>query len=149
MPRDTIAGGEIAMSVARKTQMLWQVAACVVCAAVTWRYRTDLWDTEFIGGWVTGPMLESKFIGDLLLVLAAPVTFFFRRVGAVVALFACLCCLPLYLYMTAPGPFRWVMGGQWKAPLITPFIWDWWTIGGIASMGFVAFVCVRGFRPRD
>ena len=74
-PPDTIAGGEIATSMGHKTKMLWQVAASVVGAAVSWRYKVDLWETEFSGGSVTGPMLELKVIGDLLLVVAVPVTF--------------------------------------------------------------------------
>jgi hypothetical protein len=47
----------------------------------------------------------------------ATLTFSFRRTGSVIALLACLLCLPLYLLLTAAGPFRWVVGGERKGPL--------------------------------
>jgi hypothetical protein len=110
---------------------------------VNWRYGSDLWGTEFEGGAVTGRLLDLKLVGDLLLLLAMPLTFVFRRIAAATILLACLLCLPLYLYFTAPGPFRWVVGGEWSVPLLASFAWDWWSIGGIATLIFAAFVCLR------
>ena len=128
----------------RRNLMLWQAAGCVVCAVVNWRYKVELWEAD--GGWLTGRLLDFKVIGDLLFVAAVPLTFFFRRVSAVIALFACACCLPLYLLFTTPGPFRRIVGGEWKAPLSAAFVWEWWSIGGIATIAFLAFVCVRVLR---
>ena len=101
-----------------RNHRLWQAAACVVCAAVNCRYGSDLWGTEFSGGWVTGRLLDLKLVGDLLLLLALPLTFVYRRIAAAIILLASPLCLPLYLYSTAPGPFRWVVGGEWKGLFI-------------------------------
>ena len=120
---------------------LLQAASCVLCAAVNWRYKSDLWETEFRGGWVTGCLLDFKLAGDFLLLLAIPLTFVLRRTAAVVALTACLLCMPLYFYFTVPGPFRRLVGGEWKSALRAN--WDWWTVAGMTTALFALLVCVR------
>ena len=50
----------------------------VLCAAVNWRYKVELWQTEFSGGLVTGRLLDFKVVGDLLLLSAIPLTVMFR-----------------------------------------------------------------------
>jgi hypothetical protein len=92
---------------------------------------------------LTRPLLDLKLYGDLLLLLALPLTFAFRRVAATMVLLACILLLPLYLYFTAPGPFRWVFRGQRKITPHASFVWDWWSVVGIASLAVAAFVCVR------
>ena len=125
------------MEAGRKMK-LWQAGSCVLCAAINRRYKIDLWGTEFSGGWVTGRLLDFKVAGDLLLLLATPMTFVFRRIAAAIILLAGLLCLPLYLLFTAPGPFRTLVGGEWKTPLSANWAWDWWTIVGIATVGLAS-----------
>jgi hypothetical protein len=120
-------------------------AACLLCIAVTWRYRIDLGGTEFSGGWLTGPLLNMEIVGSLLFVLALLLTFLYERVAAAISVIACLLCLPLFLYFTAPGPVRWVFRTpEWSVPLRTSFVWDTWTVGGIIVLSVTACVGVRG-----
>src|SRR5262245_42442405 len=130
------------MSANQRTTLL-QAASCVLCAAVNWRYKSDLWGTEFSGGWVTGRLLDFKLVGDLLLLLAIPLTFVLRRTAAGFTLTACLLFMPLYFYFTAPGPFRRLVGGEWKSALRANWEWDWWTVAGITTVLFAVLVCVR------
>jgi hypothetical protein len=136
------------MAAHQRTKLL-QAASCVLCAAVNWRYKSDLWGTEFSGGSVTGRLLDLKLVGDLLLLLAIPLTFVLRRTAAVVTLMACLLCMPLYFYFTAPGPFRRLVGGEWKSPLWANWNWDWWTIAGVTTVLFAVLACVRSLVVRQ
>ena len=103
---------------------LLQAASCLVCVVLAQRNSFWLGGTEFSGGRLTGPILDSLEIGSLLFVLALVFTFVRPRVAAVLAIFASLLCLPLYLYFTAPGPFRRVFGGKYSVPLQANFVWD-------------------------
>src|SRR5581483_1414983 len=114
------------------------LAGCLVSAAVAWKFTLELDGTEFSGGSLTGPLLDMQNAGFLLFLLAAILTFFFRRVAAGITLLAGLLCLPLYLLFTAPGPFRSIVGGQWKTSLSAQFVWDWWSIVGIVALSFAA-----------
>jgi hypothetical protein len=127
----------------RKLQLL-QGVVCLLGAAVTWRYRSFLEGTEFSGGWVTGALLDMKEVGSLLFVLALLLTFFYRRMAAAVTLISSLLCLPLYLYFTAPGPFRRLFGkAEWSVPLRANFVWDHWTIVGIVTLAIAAYISLR------
>ena len=124
---------------------LKQATACLLCAALAWRYGSSLEGTEFSGGWLTGSLLDMQDVGSLLFVLALLLTFFYRRFAAAITLIACLLCLPLYLYFTAPGPFRRLFGRvEWSVPLRTSFACDKWTITGIVVLAITAYVGVRG-----
>jgi hypothetical protein len=81
--------------------------------------------------------------GSLLFVLALLLTFFYRRIAAATTLIACLLCLPLYLYFTAPGPFRWVFRGEYSVPLQASFVSNKWAITGIVALAIAAYVGVR------
>jgi hypothetical protein len=81
--------------------------------------------------------------GSLLFVLALLLTFFYRRIAAATTLVACLLCLPLYLYFTAPGPFRWVFRGEYSVPLQVSFVSNKWAITGIVALAIAAYVGVR------
>jgi len=124
-------------------QKLWQAIGCLVCVVLTWAYADDLGASEFSGGRVTGPVLTMFDSGTLLFVAALVVTFLYPRVAAVIALAASLLCLPLYLYFTAPGPFRWVFRGEYKVPLQASFVWSKWAIAGILSLGVTDYVCLH------
>jgi len=130
----------------RRSQMLWQIVAGVLCAAVSWRYRADLWGTEFEGGRVTGDLLGFTVVGHLLLLLGIPLTLLFRRIAAAIILLGSVLLLPLYLYFTAPGPFRRVVDGQWEVPLSANFAWDLWSFGGIATVALAIYICFLGLR---
>lgn len=98
-----------------------------------------------MGGSVTGPVLEMSDIGVLLFLVALPMTFLSRkRIPGAVTLLASLLCLPLYLYFTIPGPFRWAFRGQYKVPLQANVVWEGWSIVGI-----LAIVIAMSFALRD
>jgi hypothetical protein len=84
-----------------------------------------------------------KDAGSILFVLALLLTFFYRRIAAATTCIACLLCLPLYLYFTAPRPFRRVFRGEYSVPLQASFVWNKWAITGIAALAITAYVGVR------
>ena len=129
-----------------RTQKLGQAASCLLCAAVTWEYPADLYGTEFSGGRISGPLLDMYDIGRVLFVLALLLTFVFPRVAATMALAASVISLPPFLYFAAPGPFRWVVRGNYKIPLRANFEWNNWTIAGIVTLVVAMCVCLRSFR---
>jgi hypothetical protein len=123
-----------------------QAAVCLSCIAIVWRYTAVVEGTEFSGGRVTGVLLHMQDAGSMLFVIALLLAFLYRRIAAAVTLVAFLLCLPLFLYFTAPGPFRAVFGGEWSVPLRTGFIWDDRTIVGIVVLVIAAWVSLRGLR---
>jgi hypothetical protein len=92
--------------------------------------------------------------GTLLFVVALLLTFFYRRIAAATTLIACFLCLPLYLYFTAPGPFRWVFRGEYSVSPQANFVWNKWNIAGIVALTIAACLGIRGLlfaadpRPR-
>jgi hypothetical protein len=121
-----------------------QVAVCLVCFVVVWTYGSGLGGTEFSGGRVTGPLLDMEDAGTLLFILALLLTFFFRRIATAITIVASLLCLPLYLYFTAPGPFRFVVRGQYSVPLQASFVWNRWNVIGLCMLILAAYVGVQG-----
>jgi hypothetical protein len=85
-----------------------------------------------------------KDVGTLLFVVALLLTLFYRRIAAATILIACFLCLPLYLYFTAPGPFRWVFRGEYSVPLRASFVWNKWNITGIVALTIAACLGIRG-----
>ena len=136
--------GAIGLMEHRREQLL-QAFGALLCAAVACRFTLDLEGTEFSGGRITGPLLHMQGIGILLFLLAAFLTFPFRRIASAIALLACLLSVPLYLLLTAPGPFRWLFRGEWKTPLSSNFVWEWWSLGAIAALVFAVFTFLRSF----
>ena len=131
-----------------RAQQLLQAATCLLCAAVAWKSSVrwaGLGATEFGGGRVTGPMLDMHDMGTVLFPLAPLLTFMYPRIAAI-ALAASVLSLPLYLYFAAPGPFRWVVRGNWKVPLQANFYWDNWTIAGIITLVLATYICIRTLR---
>jgi hypothetical protein len=57
-----------------------------------------------------------------------------NRIWAAVTLLAALLCLPLYLYSTFPGLFRWVFRN---------FVWNTWSIIGILVLMLAAALGTR------
>ena len=122
---------------------MMQAAACLMCAVIVWRHGSSLGGTEFSGGRLTGPLLDMENVGSLLFVLALLLTFFYRRIAAVTTLLACLLCLPIYLYFTAPVPFRWVFRGEYSLPLQSNFVWNKLDAAGIVAVVIAACVGIR------
>lgn len=124
-----------------------QAASCLACVVVALRNSFGVGGTEFSGGRLTGPILDSLDIGSLLFVLALVLTFVRPRIGAVLAIVASLLCLPLYLYFTAPGPFRRVFGGEYSVPLQGNFVWDRSAILGVLTVAVALCICIWKLRP--
>src|ERR1700730_7122881 len=103
-------------------EKLGQAAICLLCIILVWNYRSDLEGTEFSGGWLTGPLLDMKYVGSFMFILALLLTLPYRRIAAAIATVASLLCLPLYLYFTAPGPFLWAFRGEYSVPASTTFV---------------------------
>jgi hypothetical protein len=122
----------------------FQIGICLLCATITFRYPAGLEGTEFSGGWLTGRLLHASEVGTVLFVVALALTFPFRRLAAGVALAAALACLPLYLYIVAPGPFRRIAGGEYSVPLQASFVWDPWAISAICLLAVAATISIYG-----
>lgn len=125
---------------------LLQAASCLVCVVLAQRNSFGLGGTEFSGGRLTGPILDSLEIGSLLFVLALVFTFVRPRIAAVLAIVASLLCLPLYFYSTAPGPFRRVFGGEYSVPLQANFVWDRSAILGVLTIAVSMCICIWNLR---
>jgi hypothetical protein len=127
-------------------QKLLQAASCLVCVVVAQRNSFGLGGTEFSGGHLTGPILDSLEIGSLLFVLALLLAFVRPRIAATLAIVASLLCLPLYLYFTAPGLFRRVFGGEYSVPLQANFVWDRSAILGVLAVALAMCICIWNLR---
>jgi biopolymer transport protein ExbD len=105
--------------------------------------------TEFSGGRITGPLLDTCELGMLAFVIALVVLYWFLRHSASIALGASLCCLPLPLYFFAPGRFRTLFKGEWSVPLSSSFVWTRWTIIPIAViLATMTAAALALLRPR-
>ena len=124
-------------------QRLLQAASCALCASVAWKYSLGLAETEFGGGTLTGPLLALHSSGVFLFILALLLTFAYPKVAAMGTLLASLLCWPLYLYFTAPGPFRHVFPGEYSVPAQASFVWDGWAIVGMLGLVVTTYVCLR------
>jgi hypothetical protein len=128
------------------TRKLLQAASCLICVVLAQRNSFGIGGTEFSGGRLTGPILDSLEIGSLLFVLALVLTFVRPRIAAVLAIVASLLSLPLYLYFTAPGPFRRVFGGDYSVPLQANFVWDKSAILGVLTVAVAMCICIWNLR---
>jgi hypothetical protein len=121
---------------------LWQTGSCLLCVIAERSYSVGLAGTEFSGGRITGPILDSYDVGIVLFVLAALLTFVYPRVAAAAGIGAALMCFPLYFYFTAPGPFRRIFPGEYSVPTHTNFVWDGRAMFGIVTLAVVTSICV-------
>ena len=124
---------------------MWQAIACLACIVVLWIKLDDLGASEFSGGRLTGPLFKMADLSFLLFLLALLLTFFLRRSAATIALAATLLCLPFYLYMLMPGPYRWIFKGEYSVPLSPPFHWDNWAVVGVFSLLFVTILSLHSY----
>ncbi len=119
-----------------------QAGCCFVCAWIAFRYSLSL-GNEFSGGRITGPILDLFDIGTVFLAVGGLLTVFLRRIGAVFGLVGILLCLPLYIYDTAPGPFREVFRGEYSVPLQSNFVWARNNVAGLIALSVLSAVCIR------
>jgi hypothetical protein len=123
----------------------WQGLACLACTVVLWIRLDDFGASEFSAGRLTGPLLKMAHVGSLFFLTALVLTFFLRRTAATIALAAVLLCLPFYLYILMPGPYRWIFKGEYSVPLYRPFHWDTWAVAGVLSLLFAAALSLRSY----
>ena len=126
-------------------EKMWQAIACLTCTVVLWFHLDAFGASEFSGGRVTGPVFKMADLGGLLFLLAMLLAFLLRRTAATIALVAALLCLPIYLYILMPGPYRWIFKGEYSVPLQRPFHWDNWAIVGVVSLLFAAILSLRSY----
>ncbi len=141
--------GDFSRAMEYQKQTLLQATFSFLCAAIALRFVIELEGTEFGGGRITGTLLKTQNVGALFMLLAAFSAFLIRRIAAVIALLGCLLCLPLYLLLAAPGPFRWVARGEWSTPAVPSFVWDWWSIGAIVISALAASASIRSFAKAN
>jgi hypothetical protein len=122
-----------------------QALACLACLVVLWVRVADFGASEFSGGWLTGPLLRMADLGAVFFLVALVLIFFLRRAAAIIALAAALFCLPFYLYILMPGPYRWIFKGGYSVPLNRSFHWDAWAAVGVFSLLFVAVLTLRSY----
>ena len=132
-------------------QNAWQAVAFLACAGVLWIRLGDFGASEFSGGSLTGKLLTMADVSALLFFSALVFTIFLPRVGAIVALMAIVLCLPLYLYVVMPGPYRGIFKGEYSVPLQRTFVWNSWAIVGIITLAFatVFSICRLSERSRS
>jgi hypothetical protein len=122
-----------------------QAVAFLLCIVVAWVHMDDFAASEFRGGRITGPVFSMFDSGWLIFFFAILLTFVYPRVASAFALAATLLCLPLYLYITAPGPFRFVFPGNYKSPLQASLVWNTWAMAGMVTLAVAVFISVRNF----
>ncbi len=113
---------------------------------------TVLDGSEFVGGRITGPVLDLADAGLLLFGLSLLLLFWFPRVSAAIAIVASVLVSPLFLYFVAPGPFHRMFKGEWSVPLSSNFVWNTWAVLGIFAVVAALFVSAQsfyGFRHQD
>ncbi len=126
-------------------ETVWRAVAYLGCVAVLWIHLGDFGASEFSGGWLTAPLLKMADLGSLFFLAASVLVFFLRRTAAAIALAATLLCVPIYLYILMPGPYRWIFKGEYSVPLLHPFHWDTWAVVGVLSLIFAAILSLRGY----
>jgi hypothetical protein len=130
-----------------RRQRLLQAACCLLCAVLLMQEFDEA--GESIGGRFTGPLFHMAEIGWALFALAPLLTFVYRRFAAAVGLAGCVLHLPLFLYVTAPGPFRWVFRSAYSVPLQATFVWGIWESVKVLALGATTYVCLRGLSPNN
>jgi hypothetical protein len=93
-------------------QNLWQAAAYLFCTGVLWIHLDAFGGSEFSGGHITGKLFTMAELASLLFSVALLLIIFFPRVTAAIVLAATLLCLPFYLYVLMPGPYRHIFKGE-------------------------------------
>jgi hypothetical protein len=126
-------------------QKVWQAIACLACASVLWTHLDDFGGSEFSGGRITGQLFAMADVGFLLFLVALLLTVLSPRVAAIGVLTATLLCLPFYLSILMPGPFRQIFKGEYSDPLPSAFVWNNWAVVGMLSLVIAAILSRHTF----
>jgi hypothetical protein len=126
----------------RNSKLFSAIAVLICVAALLW-YGSWLENSEFPSGRVTGVLLQLYDAGFYLFIAALALIFIWPRIAAGVELVAALLCLPVFLYATFPGMFRWIFPGQYKTSLTSSFTPDRWTILIVLVIALVSFLNIR------
>jgi hypothetical protein len=127
---------------------LCQAGSYVLAAIVIWRDPYGLESSEFSGGRVTGPLLDLHNAGWLLFAASAWLVFLSRKAAAAVALCSAVLAIPLCLYFLAPGPFRWIVKGQYSVTSHSLFVADKWVIESVLAISLAAVASIYTLRSR-
>jgi hypothetical protein len=126
-----------------------QTASCASCAIGGWLFTGVFEGSEFVSGSVTGPLLRTDEVSLALFAIAAVLTFGRRRLAAAIATVAGILAVPLYAYVTAPGPFRALVGGVYSVPHRSSFEWSALAMAGLAITAITVSICLRVLIARD
>jgi len=126
-----------------------QTASCAACAIGGWHFAGVFEGSEFVGGSVTGPSLRTHEVSLVLFAIAAVLTFGQRRLAAAIATLAGILAIPLYAYVTAPGPFRALVGGVYSVPYRSRFEWNSLALAGLGVTAITLYFCLRILISRD
>lgn len=129
-------------------QNILQAIASLACAGVLWMHLGEFGASEFSGGWLTGKILTMADIGAVLFLCTLALTILVPRIGATVVLLAIALCLPLYLFVLMPGPYRQIFKGEYSDPLQRAFVWNPWAVAGIVTLVFAATLSIRRLSDR-
>ena len=99
--------------------------------------------SEFSGGRITGPILSLSDVGLLLMIAALVLSFFYARIAGFIAAVASLFCLPVYIYLVAPGLFRDIFRGEYSVPLTSRFVWEESSIAAILFLVMTLVISIR------
>jgi len=111
-------------------QKLLLAAGCLVCVAVGLKSVLTFEGTEFSGG----TLFRYQGLAINVLILALILTIRFSRIASALALIGAILSIPVYLYLTFPGPFIRAWGGEWSVMSRQSFVWNlWWVLGVLAS----------------
>ena len=134
-----------------RKQNLWQAGACLFCTGVLWIHLDAFGGSEFSGGHITGKLFTMAELACLLFSVALLSTIFFPRVAAAIVLASTLLCLPFYLYILMPGPYRHIFKGEYAVPLQRSFAWNSWAVVGVLGILVATFSSLYSLskgRPR-
>ena len=126
-----------------------QIGSCASCALGGWIFAGVFAGSEFGGGSVTGPLLRTYEVSLPLFAIAAVLTFGWPRLAAAIATLAGVLALPLYAYVTAPGPFRALIGGVYSVPYRSTFEWNSLAVTGLGVTVIALCICLRVLTSRD
>lgn len=129
-------------------QTALQSGSCASCAIGGWIFAGVFEGSEFGSGSVTGPLLRAHEVSLLLFAVAAVLTFSRRRLAAAIGTLAGVLAVPLYAYVTAPGPCRALIRGVYSVPYRSRFEWNSLAVAGLGVTAVALYICLRVLTSR-
>jgi hypothetical protein len=126
-----------------------QAAIFLLCAFLELRVTSGLGESEFSGGWLTGPLLSTADTGMILFIVSIFATFLLPRIAAAMGLVSSFLSLPLYCFFIAPVPFAhaFAHGPEFKVQPMPGFHWHSWPVTAILTVAVAICVCIRRLVP--